>query len=103
MDLPIEWVPPGVEFHLFVGNATRTPSEFAGDRGDRGDRDVRWTRHEPGDGTVLASSARLDEADGRSPIPWMSITGSGAGHMGLLKDQKLLRGVVELLTDMSPD
>ena len=100
MDRPIEWLPPGLEFHLFVGNATKTPCEFAGDRGDR---DVRWTRYGPGDGTVLASSARLDEADGRSPIPWMSITASRAGHMGLLKDQKLLQGVLGLLADTSPD
>lgn len=94
MDRPIECLPPGLEFHLFAGNATKTPCEFAGDRGDR---DVRWTRHGPGDGTVLESSARLDEADGGSPIPWTSIATSRAGHMGLLTDRKLLRGVLDLL------
>jgi hypothetical protein len=45
---------------------------------------------------VLASSARLDEAGGRAPIPWHSITTSGAGHMGLLKDRDVLRRVVAM-------
>lgn len=98
MDQPIEWVPSSLQFHLFLGDANRTPSRFTAARGDRG---VRWTRNDPGDGTVLASSARLDEADGRSPIPWASISTSKSGHMGLLTDRELLRRVMALHTGMS--
>ncbi len=99
MDQPIEWVPSNLEFHLFLGDANRTPSRFTGARGDRS---VRWTRNDPGDGTVLASSARLDEADGSSPIPWASISTSRSSHMGLLTDRELLRGVMALHSGMLP-
>jgi hypothetical protein len=93
MDRPIEALPPSLELHLLLGDTTKTPAQFSGGRGDRG---VRWTRFAAGDGTVLASSARLDEASGVSPIPWHSITTSGAGHMGLLKDRDVLRRVVAM-------
>lgn len=93
MDRPIEALPPNLDLHLILGDTTKTPAQFAGERGDRG---IRWTRFAAGDGTVLASSARLDEVDGRAPIPWHSITSSGAGHMGLLKDRDVLRRVVAM-------
>ncbi len=93
MDRPIDALPPSLELHLLLGDTTKTPAEFAGERGDR---DVRWTGFAAGDGTVLASSARLDEADGGSPIPWQSITTSNKGHMGLLKDRALLDKVLAL-------
>jgi hypothetical protein len=93
MDRPIGALPPSLELHLILGDTTKTPAQFAGERGDRG---IRWARFAAGDGTVLASSARLDETGGRSPIPWHSITTSGAGHMGLLKDRDVLGRVVAM-------
>jgi hypothetical protein len=94
MDRPLETMPRNLEFHLFVGEAHRTPSQFAGGRNDRC---VRWTCYAPGDGTVLASSVRMDEPEGRSPIPWHSITMLKSSHMGLLKDSALLVRVLDLL------
>ncbi|WP_432695240.1 esterase/lipase family protein [Marinobacterium sp. YM272] len=94
MDRPLEAVPDHLEFHLFVGDAQRTPSEFAGERGDR---QLKWVAYGPGDGTVLASSARLDEPGNGSPIPWNSITVLKSNHMGLVKDRQLLGKVLELI------
>lgn len=94
MDQPLEAVPDNLEFHLFVGDAHRTPLHFAGERGDR---QLRWSAYGPGDGTVLASSVRLDEPDRSSPIPWSSITVLKSNHMGLVKDRQLLGQVLELL------
>jgi hypothetical protein len=94
MDRPLEAVPRNLEFHLFVGDAQRTPSQFAGGRGDR---HLYWTAYAPGDGTVLANSVRLDEPDRSPPIPWNSITVLKSSHMGLLKDRDLLGRVLDLL------
>ncbi|TCK09236.1 lecithin:cholesterol acyltransferase [Marinobacterium mangrovicola] len=94
MDQPLEAVPDHLELHLFVGDAHRTPMHFSGERGDR---QLRWTAFGPGDGTVLASSVRLDETDRSSPIPWNSITMLKSNHMGLVKDRQLLGQVLELL------
>ena len=99
MDRPVEWLPPRLEFHLFVGDAARTPSEFAGERGNS---KLRWTGYGPGDGVVLAGSGRLEEPGGGSPIPWTSVTTSSCRHMGLMKDQVLLRQVMDLLAGQPP-
>ena len=94
MDAPLERKPPHLDFHLFMGERQETNRRFSGGRGDR---KVSFVERAPGDGTVLASSARMEEPDGPSPIPWTSITPLASSHMGLLKDPRLLRGVLELL------
>ena len=98
MDRPIEWLPARSEFHLVVGDGVRTPSRFDGDRGNTR---VRWTSYEPGDGMVLATSGRLDEPGGASPVPWTSVTTLSSGHMGLLKDPAPLGHVMGLLAGRS--
>jgi hypothetical protein len=94
MDRPLTALPAHLELHLFVGTAARTPAEFDGQRGDR---TARFTRYAEGDGTVLASSARLDEPGGTPPIPWHSVTTLSSNHMGLMKDPLLLARVLEQL------
>lgn len=94
MDQPLENLPPHLQFHLFVGEGQRTPSRFGGDRGDR---KPRFTRFAAGDGTVLRRSARMREPGGRCPIPWHSITPVQTDHMDMLKDPRVLLGVLELL------
>lgn len=94
MDQPAPGAPEHLQFHLFLGEAQKTARCFSGTRGDR---TVRWTDYGPGDGTVLASSAKLSEADGESPIPWRSINTLKSNHMGLLKDPALFTAVLALL------
>lgn len=94
MDQPLAGMPRHLQFHLFVGEAQKTPLTFAGQKGDH---QVTWASHGPGDGTVLASSARLREPGGAEPIPWRSVTPLRSNHMGLLKDPALLLGVLDLL------
>ncbi|MGI9330582.1 MAG: lipase/acyltransferase domain-containing protein [Gammaproteobacteria bacterium] len=96
MDQPAPGAPDHLEYHLFMGETQKTARCFTGARGDR---TVSWTDYGPGDGTVLTSSARLTESDGRSPIPWRSVTALRSNHMGLLKDPALFSRVLRLLGD----
>ena len=92
MDRSLDALPRHLELHLFLGDAQRTASAI---EGERGDRRVRFTSYDAGDGTVVASSARLDEPWGGSPIPWHSITTLKSNHMGLMKDTELLAHLLE--------
>ena len=94
MDRPLDALPDKLKLHLFVGEAQRTPARYAGGRGDR---QLRWTDYGPGDGTVLASSVRLDEPGGPAPIPWHSITVLKSNHMRLVQDRQMLGRAAELL------
>jgi pimeloyl-ACP methyl ester carboxylesterase len=94
MDQPIGSLPPHLEFHLFVGEGQKTPCRF---KSERGDRVVQFTQFAPGDGTVLSTSARMQEPDGRQPVPWRSVTPLKSSHMDMLKDPALLLGILELL------
>ena len=94
MDGPVENPPPHLEYHLFAGQGQKTPRRFGGKRGDRA---VSFTDFAQGDGTVLATSARMLESDGHSPIPWHTVTALKSSHMDMLKDPKLLLAILELL------
>jgi hypothetical protein len=82
--------PPGLDIHLFAGDAKPTIARLAVNPGSG-----RLTIRErgPGDGTVLRTSAVLDERVGqawtpglRSPIAWSSVTFLFSDHLALTQD-----------------
>jgi hypothetical protein len=82
--------PPGLDVHLFAGDARPTVSRLTVDPGS-GRLTVR--ERGPGDGTVLRTSAVLDERVGqawtpglRSPIAWSSVTFLFSDHLALTQD-----------------
>jgi pimeloyl-ACP methyl ester carboxylesterase len=92
-----------LEIHLVAGDAYKTPAVATAKQGE--DR-VTVTRFGPGDGTVLRSSALMDErlAGGwsarlRSPIDWDSITFIRSNHMGLTRDPVFINNVLYLLLE----
>jgi hypothetical protein len=106
LDLPAE-PPASLELHLIAGDAHLTPARVTGVPGDP---HVRVLEQRAGDGTVLRSSALLDERlDGRSgqrvrsPIRWSSIMFAGSNHMGLTRDRVVVDNVLfRLLEDPRP-
>lgn len=81
--------PPGLTLHLFAGDAEPTPAVLAVDRDGR--LTVRATA--PGDGTVLRTSAIMDERETGewrpgvvSPIAWTDVTFLFADHLALTRD-----------------
>jgi hypothetical protein len=82
--------PAGLDIHLFAGDAKPTLARLAVDPAS-GKLSVR--EQGPGDGTVLRSSAVLDERVGRawtpglvSPIAWSSVTFLFSDHLALTQD-----------------
>jgi hypothetical protein len=82
--------PAGLGLHLFAGDAKPTPAVLAADPATGG-LTVRATA--PGDGTVLRTSAVMDERVGRawapglvSPIGWTDVTFLFSDHLALTKD-----------------
>jgi hypothetical protein len=82
--------PAGLDVHLFAGDAKPTVAQLAVDPASG-----RLTVSErgPGDGTVLRTSAVLDERVGRawtpgllSPITWSSVTFLFSDHLALTQD-----------------
>lgn len=86
--LQVESTPPeDVSLYLFLGDSvpTRRVAEV-----DRNTGAFAVTEFEAGDGKVLASSARMDEREGRewtyffsSPIKWKVVMHIFAAHMGI--------------------
>ncbi len=88
LDLPAT-PPPGLTLHLFAGDAEPTPAVLGVDRD--GKLAVRATA--PGDGTVLRTSAIMDERETGewrpgvvSPIAWTDVTFLFADHLALTRD-----------------
>jgi lecithin:cholesterol acyltransferase len=82
--------PAGLDLHLFAGDAEPTPAQLTVDPVS-GKVTVR--EQGPGDGTVLRTSAVLDERVGSawtrglaSPIAWSSITFLFSDHLALTQD-----------------
>jgi pimeloyl-ACP methyl ester carboxylesterase len=89
MDRPAN-PPPGLSIQLVAGDAMDTPAVVALNRS--GAR-LEVISQEPGDGTVLRSSALLDERVGReergrleTPIAWERVTFLFRDHLGLTAD-----------------
>jgi hypothetical protein len=82
--------PAGVSLYLIAGDVVPTVQQVAIDRGDGG---LSVSRRGPGDGSVLRSSAMMDERVGgtwspglRSPIAWERTMMLFTNHLGLTKD-----------------
>lgn len=87
LDVPAE-PPPGLSLHLFAGDAERTPAVAEADGAA-----VRVAAWAPGDGTVLRSSALMDERVGRawepglaSPIRWSGVHFVFTDHLAMTRD-----------------
>ena len=81
--------PPGLTLHLFAGDAAPTPAVLTADP----EGALRVTATAPGDGTVLRTSAIMDERETGewrpgvvSPIAWTDVTFLFADHLALTRD-----------------
>lgn len=93
--------PEGLTLHLIVADADPTPAEVLFDRKSRR---LRVTRRGPGDGSVLRTSALMDERVGQhwqprllSPIRWTSVRLLFTSHLGMTRDPALTDNVLYLL------
>jgi hypothetical protein len=82
--------PPGLSLHLFAGDAIPTPAVLGVDPASGA---LATLERRPGDGTVLRSSALLDERVGTgwqpgvvSPIAWRDVTFLFSDHLALTRD-----------------
>ena len=95
--------PEGLEIHLIAGDAEDTLATVEVD--PRTGR-IRDGQKRPGDGTVLRSSALLDERVGgtwspglRSPIDFDDVLFLANDHLGLTKDTNFSNNVLFLLLE----
>ncbi len=102
LDHPAE-PPEHLRLYLFAGDAKATDSQLsvAPQTGI-----TRVIGQEPGDGTVLRSSALMDERIGgawqpglRSPIQWAQVTFLFTDHLGMTKDPAFHDNVLFLLLE----
>jgi len=102
LDMPAP-APPGLKTILFAGDAKPTPSKgLVG----IGSEDVEYVEHAPGDGTVLRTSALLDERAGQkwsprvqTPIDWSQVTFLHTDHMGLTRSPTFTDNLLYLLLE----
>lgn len=102
MDKPAR-LPAGVDVFLVAGDAENTPQTVSVDSGTG---KISIINYSPGDGTVLRSSALLDERVGGewrpellSPIDWSSVLFLFADHLGLTKDAEFADNVLYWLME----
>ena len=95
--------PPGLALYLFAGDAVETDAVMAVDTG-RGTLTV--IGRGPGDGTVLRSSALMDERLGRawtpslaSPIAWDQVLFMFSSHLGMTKDPNFTDNILFFLLE----
>ncbi|MHC4448611.1 MAG: esterase/lipase family protein [Planctomycetota bacterium] len=91
--------PAGTQLYLFAGDAVETAAIFDADTR----RIVGWA---PGDGSVLRSSALLDERIGqewtpfvKTPVAWSQVHFLFRDHLGITKDPQFADNVLYLLLD----
>jgi hypothetical protein len=101
LDAPAE-PPPGLALYLFAGDAVATNAVAAVAAGGR----LRVRERAPGDGTVLRTSAVLDERCGgrwsprlSSPIAWRQVSFLFTDHLGLTSDPEFSDNVLFLLLE----
>ena len=91
--------PPGLELHLYAGDARPTLHQIVID-GETGKfKDEVETA---GDGTVTRSSAVMQEAASPLPydaIPWTNKTFISSSHLGLTRDRVFVDNVLSLLLE----
>ena len=102
LDVPAD-PPKGTTIHLFAGDAVPTLAVLTAEAGKGA---VEELEHRPGDGTVLRSSALMDERVGGewlptlvSPIHWSSVQFLFADHLGMTKDPAFSDNVLHLLLE----
>jgi hypothetical protein len=102
MDKPAR-LPSGVDVFLIVGDAVDTPKRASVDRKTGTFKIVEYGA---GDGTVLRSSALLDERIGGewrpglvSPIDWSSVLFLFSDHLGLTQDDAFADNVLYWLLE----
>jgi len=102
IDVPSE-PPEGMEFFLVLGDAEDTPSKVVVDAAT-GEFEV--TEHSVGDGTVLRSSALMDERLGSQwhpilwgPGDWSSVLFLFSDHLGLTTDPAFADNVLYWLLE----
>ncbi len=95
--------PEGTTIHLFAGDAEPTLAVLSGREGSGA---VKEIEHHPGDGTVLRSSALMDERVGGewhpmlvSPIDYTSVQFMFSDHLGMTKDPGFSDNVLHLLLE----
>jgi pimeloyl-ACP methyl ester carboxylesterase len=95
--------PAGTQLILFAGDAAPTLATVAADPRTGALKNHKWS---PGDGTVLRSSALMDERVGgawqpglRSPVAWHQVTFLFADHMGMTRDAAFSDNVLYLLLE----
>jgi hypothetical protein len=88
LDLPAK-APDSLQIYLIAGDAIPTPAVVAVGK----DSPLKVIQREPGDGTVLRSSALMDERlagpwtpELNTPIPWTGVTFLFTSHLGLTRD-----------------
>lgn len=94
--------PPGLTLHLFAGDAEPTPAVLSADA----DGKLSIVRSAPGDGTVLRTSAIMDERETGSwqprvvsPIAWTDLTFVFADHLALTRDPAFTDNVLYRLLE----
>ena len=101
LDRPVP-APEGLEMFLFCGDAVATPRVITVAENGR----LEVTEKAPGDGTVLRSSALMDERTRQSwlpklvsPIPWRQVFFLFTDHIGLTRDASFTDNVLYLLLE----
>ncbi len=96
-------VPAGTTLHLFAGDAVPTLAAVSAQEGEGRLNALDW---KPGDGTVLRSSALMDErisGEWRpglvSPIHWSTVHFIFADHLGMTRDPGFSDNVLHLLLE----
>ena len=102
MDTPAR-PPEGVSLYLVVGDAVPTPAVVSVVR-ESGS--IKVLEKRPGDGTVLRSSALMDERLSQewspglvSPVHWSHVTFMFRGHLGMTKDPAFTDNVLFILLE----
>ncbi|MDJ0951213.1 MAG: hypothetical protein QNJ94_20065 [Alphaproteobacteria bacterium] len=93
--------PRHLRMHLFAGDSVLTPLLAAATPGERR---LRYEQRAPGDGTVLRTSALLDERVGadwvprvHTPIKWDSVMFVPGDHMGITHHPVTINNILYLL------
>jgi hypothetical protein len=101
LDVPAT-TPPGLTLHLFAGDAVATPAVLETNRGGT----VRVRSTGPGDGTVLRTSAVMDERVGgswqpglRTPIDWTGVTFVVGDHLAVTRNPTFTDNVLYRLLE----
>jgi hypothetical protein len=101
LDVPAT-TPPGLTLHLFAGDAVATPAVLETDRGGA----IRVRSTAPGDGTVLRTSALMDERVGgswqpglRTPIDWTGVTFVVGNHLAVTRNPTFTDNVLYRLLE----